>query len=298
MMNEAFGIEDYQPVPARVAEIKTHEPEHMVNAWKELTADGSLSKADAAKLDRKMGDVRIFGHNFKDGMDTLEAKFIAARLADPSVNIDPNVRQSYEQRLAARQERMESGEVMSGTFLHGDRIHELTEGHVNVPFEQFIDLMPADRWAVNLSDYRGGEVKITETDSQGRVVRQEERMVTETPFSKIFPKLFEPNDMTKVEVIDYQNDKITVQWEVLDSVNRTTLMDIGSLTFMRDGDGTKIQLESEHVIDAFPGALDTIEHILSKRPRGSKRVVEKHGSWLGGFFGGEPRKRPLDVHLG
>ncbi len=44
--------------------------------------------------------------------------------------------------------------------------------------------------------------------------------------------------------------------------------------------------------------LDTLEHILSKRPRGTKRQASRHGSWLHGFFGGAPRPRISNPHLG
>jgi hypothetical protein len=44
--------------------------------------------------------------------------------------------------------------------------------------------------------------------------------------------------------------------------------------------------------------LDTLEHILSKRPRGIRKSQEKQGSWLYGFFGGQPKRKNADVHLG
>lgn len=44
--------------------------------------------------------------------------------------------------------------------------------------------------------------------------------------------------------------------------------------------------------------LDELEHILSKRPRGSSSSSEKKGSWLYNFIGSAPRKKTGNVHLG
>lgn len=257
--NDRFQPSDYEVVPGHVAEVVSHEPVHLRKAWDEVAADGYISQRDAAKLNRAMGDVRIFGRELHDGTDTAEAKFMAARLHEGNVDMDPAVRKAYEAELAARQARMEKGEVLSGTFQHGNTIHELTEGVVDMKFDNFMKLMPADTWGVNLAEYRGGEVKVTTTDEQGRVLTQRERMVTETPLSKLLPSVFEANDMTKVESIHYDKDRTVVKWEVLDSDNKTTLKDIGEVRFIRVGDKTKIEFESEHRIDTFPGVLRMLE---------------------------------------
>lgn len=263
MAEDAFTEGDYAVVPDKVAEVVSHEPAHMRRVWDEVARDGYVSKRDAALLDRAMGDIRLFGRTLKDGTDTVEARFMAMRLADGRVRFDPAVRLAYERELAARQARLEKGEVLSGTFQIGDTVHELTEGVIDMPYDEFMRHMTADKWAVNLADYRGGDVRVTERDAEGRVIRQRERMVTETPFSAILPQFFEPNDMTKVEEISHGPNATTVKWEVLDSVNKTTLKDIGELRFIRMGDKTKVELESEHIIDAFPGAL---EHIRTLPP--------------------------------
>jgi hypothetical protein len=259
--NDRYTDADFEAVPGKVAEVVSHEPGKLSEVWDEVAADGRISKADADRLDRVMGDVRIFGHEIHDGTDTTEAKFIAMRLASRDVQFDPEVRRRYEAELAARQERMENGEILSGTFERGDTIHELTEGIVDMPYDEFMKKMPADRWGVNLAEYRGGEVKVTERDAQGRVIKQRERMVLETPLSKLLPGVFEANDMTKVESIEYGPDMTVVRWEVLDSDNKTTLKDIGEVRFIRMGDKTKIEFESEHRIDPFPGMLEKLEDL-------------------------------------
>lgn len=44
--------------------------------------------------------------------------------------------------------------------------------------------------------------------------------------------------------------------------------------------------------------LDTVEHVLSKRPRGKMGKEQKHGTWLYGYFGGPPKKKASNPHLG
>ncbi len=264
--NDNYKKEDFNAVPGKVAEVVSHEPTHMQKAWDKAASDGFISRSDAQDINRAMGDWSIFGREVRDGTDTVEAKFMAARLANSKVSMDPEVRKGFEAELSARQARMENGEVLSGTFQYGDSIHELTEGVVDMPFDEFMAKMPADRWGVNLASYRGGEVKVTERDDQGNVTLQRERMVTETPLSKLLPGVFEANDMTKVESIHRDENSVTVKWEVLDSDNKTTLKDIGEIRFIRMGDKTKIEFESEHRVDTFPGMLGLLERHSMEGP--------------------------------
>jgi hypothetical protein len=261
---DEFKPEQYDAVPARVAETVSHEPAPLQKAWAKVAADGFVSPEEADRLQRA-----ILGNKlFQDGMEvtnSTEAKFVAARLRDPGVVLDPEVRARWEGMLASRHARMEQGEVLAGTFKAGDKLHTLTEGIIDMPYDKFISRMAPDRWGANLAEYRGGEIKVTERDEKGRVVKQRERMVTETPLSKHLPALFGhlANDMTKVESIHYDdvNRRVEVKWEVLASDNRTTLVDMGELRFYADGNRTKVEFESEHRIDAFPGTLPTLERI-------------------------------------
>ena len=257
--NDRYTAKEYEGLPEKTAEVAGHEPEHMAKVWGKVAGDGYISRADAGKLNRAMGDISVFGHELHDGTDTVEAEFMALRLSKSDVKWDPEVRKAYEGELAARNLQMEKGAVLTGSFTHEGTVHELTEGFVDMPYDKFLELMPADKWGVNLAEYRGGEVKITAKDEQGRVTRQRERMVLESPLSKLLPGVFEANDMTKVESITHGKDRTVVSWEVLDSDNKTTLKDCGELRFIRDGEKTKIEFESEHRVDTFPGVLSVLE---------------------------------------
>ena len=201
--NDRYTAKEYEGLPEKTAEVAGHEPEHMAKVWGKVAGDGYISRADAGKLNRAMGDISVFGHELHDGTDTVEAEFMALRLSKSDVKWDPEVRKAYEGELAARNLQMEKGAVLTGSFTHEGTVHELTEGFVDMPYDKFLELMPADKWGVNLAEYRGGEVKITAKDEQGRVTRQRERMVLESPLSKLLPGVFEANDMTKVESITH-----------------------------------------------------------------------------------------------
>lgn len=274
--HDDFTAKDYAAVPGEVDRVITHEPERLTDAWRVIAADGYVSPDEGRALERAIAQNSFFLDR-STAPNSVEAKFLAARLADPTVQLDPAVRASIEAQLAAREVRMQKGEVLSGSFKHDDKLHELTEGLVDLPFEKFLERMPADRWGANLGNYRGGEIKVTARDHEGRVIEQRERMVTETPLSKYLAPLFGhlANDMTKVESIHYGADEVAVKWQVLASDNHTTLSDVGELRILRHGDKTKLEFESEHRIDSFPGTLATLERIpvLNKVVQGTTEAV-------------------------
>ncbi|MBI5497278.1 MAG: hypothetical protein HY904_19850 [Deltaproteobacteria bacterium] len=275
---DAFKPEDYASVPGKVAETNSHSPEKLEQVWRQVAADGFVSRDEGRKVERAVvANSFLLDRGFAP--NTVEAKFIATKLADPSVKLDPGVRARFESVLAERETRMDRGTVLTGTFKHADKLHTLTEGVIDLPFEEFVKKMPPDRWGPNLAEYRGGEVKVTARDAQGRVTEQRERMVTETPLSKYLRPLFGnyANDMTKVEKIVYddKNRTVAVKWEVLASDNKTTLIDMGELRFSARGGKTKAEFESEHRIDTFPGTLETIEKIpvLNRVVQGATETV-------------------------
>ncbi|RLB52632.1 MAG: hypothetical protein DRJ42_14280 [Deltaproteobacteria bacterium] len=127
---------------------------------------------------------------------------------------------------------------------------EHTQGIVAVSLEDFLARVPADRWGVELDHYLGGEVQVHETDAEGRVVRQVERMV----LSPLPIDIHTPAnaDMTKVEHIVYGDDAVTVYWRVMYSDNLSTETDVGSVSFIRHGvDETLVVFHSAHKLSAL-----------------------------------------------
>ena len=130
----------------------------------------------------------------------------------------------------------------------------ISKGLVEVPYDVFQQRLPAQDWGIKLDHYLGGEVKVYETDDQGRAVRQLERMVL-SPFPVDWESNLTNNDMTKVEVIVYGEDRATVYWRVMYSNNNSTETDVGSVDFRKyDETSTLVTFHSAHRLNA-PGGI-------------------------------------------
>ena len=116
---------------------------------------------------------------------------------------------------------------------------EFTQLSINMPYEKFLARLAPAAWGKSLAGYIGGEVQVIEKDRQNRPVKQIERMVLKAPIKRL--------DMTKSEVIVYEENKATVYWRVYHSDNKTTKPDIGYVEFgPLDKDTTRITFHSAH----------------------------------------------------
>lgn len=136
-----------------------------------------------------------------------------------------------------------------------DMAVEITRGVVDLPFEEFTNRFPAAEWGIRLDHYLGGEVVVYETDNEGRVTHQLERMVlTALPCEIEAPML--NMDMTKVEEIRYTEDSSIVYWRVMYSDNDSTVSDVGTISFWRhNSNQTMIEFHSAHVIQSPLGII-------------------------------------------
>jgi len=128
----------------------------------------------------------------------------------------------------------------------------LTRGIVDVPLSTFLKRMPAEKWGVNLDHYLGGQVKVVQRDRQGSPTKQVERMVLSGLPGNLNIRALNL-DMSKVEQKEIVRDrsgkinKVTMYWRVHDSANRTTMMDVGSVSFEAQGKNqTKVVFHSAH----------------------------------------------------
>jgi len=81
-------------------------------------------------------------------------------------------------------------------------------------------------------------------DNHGNVTSQIERMILKNvPFNL---------DMTKAEIIKYEEGKITVYWRVFASENKSTLSDVGSVTFIKKDEKTSVIFRSAHQLGSNP----------------------------------------------
>lgn len=133
-----------------------------------------------------------------------------------------------------------------------EMVVEHTQGIVPVSLDVFLAHFPPESWGPSLDHYLAGDIRVYERDEEGRVVRQLERMVlNQVPYDCDLVNHPAINgDMTKVEVIVYEEDLVTVYWRVHYSENGTTESDVGSVSFARvprqDEEHTLVTFHSAH----------------------------------------------------
>lgn len=185
-------------------------------------------------------------------------------------SIPADVRETLEQ--ATREELLDG---LSGTYQQdvaeklGGAIQEMAVevslGLAEIPYEDYLTVLPAEDWGIELAHYLGGEVIVYETDDQNRAVRQLERMSL-SPFPCDVDVPLTNMDMTKVEVIVYEPDRAIVYWRVMYSNNDSTETDVGSVEFKKYDEGsTLVTFHSAHRLN-MPGGLhipnDVVELVL------------------------------------
>ena len=161
----------------------------------------------------------------------------------------------------------------------------ITRGTVNVPLNTFLKRMPAEQWGVKLDHYLGGEVKVTKRDAQGAPMQQVERMVLSGLPGNLNIRGLNL-DMSKVEQKEIIKDRdgnvsrVTMFWRVHDSANKTTLMDVGSVSFQANGKNqTLVTFHSAHQLGKgkikLPNALvkPTLRGFFSDHIRHYRKLV-------------------------
>lgn len=119
----------------------------------------------------------------------------------------------------------------------------------------------AQAWGISLRHHLGGELRAYEPDSQGRQRQLERMVISNLPHDYDKPLL--NNDMTKVEVIDYNQDSAKVYWRVVKSVNLSTITDIGYVEFSRYDEGkTAVVFHSGHRLSAV-GIIEIDSYLLA-----------------------------------
>ena len=163
----------------------------------------------------------------------------------------------------------------------------ITRGNVNLPLGSFLKRMPADQWGVKLDHYLGGAVKVTKRDAKGRPTEQVERMVLSGLPGNINMRALNL-DMSKVEKKEVVRDKagkvkkVTMFWRVHDSANRTTIMDVGSVSFEANGNNkTMVTFHSAHRLGKnglqFPNAVvkPTLRSFFSDHVKHYRNITTK-----------------------
>lgn len=126
-------------------------------------------------------------------------------------------------------------------------LHEITVGLLNVPFNDFQKRFnPAKDWGKYLYKYAGGEVLTDLYDENNKEIFQRERMLLGAPWYAVGVPLL---DMSKYEIIEYENNKVSVKWKVSFSENNSVFLDIGYVKFQKYKNKTIVIFNSIHIID-------------------------------------------------
>lgn len=160
----------------------------------------------------------------KDTPKEVIIKFERARITD----LQKGIKNTYTQKI---KDYANSNPVTM--------VVEVTRILIDIPYNKFILIISPELWGKNLAGYLGGEVNVLKKNEQLRATHQIERMVLKAPFKNL--------DMTKSEIIEYENDKSKVYWRVFHSDNETTISDIGYVEFSQSkSGGTIVTFQSAH----------------------------------------------------
>lgn len=180
--------------------------------------------------------------------NNLEIRALQLKFTDYPTNIELNDKISEIQKKLLKKL---SKEIISYSFTTKieDKValHEITVGLLNVPFNDFQKRFnPAKDWGKYLYKYAGGEVLTDLYDENHKEVLQRERMLLGAPWYALGVPLL---DMSKYEIIEYENNKVSVKWKVSFSENNSVFLDIGYVKFQKYQNKTIVIFNSIHRID-------------------------------------------------
>ena len=172
---------------------------------------------------------------------------------------------------------------------------EISRILIDVPYKKFIERLPIASWGSHIAHYLGGEVRVFERDTKGRIIRQVERMVISSlPEDQDVYAL--NHDMTKAEQIVYEKNRSTVYWRVFYSDNDSTPMDLGSVEFAAHGDNSVlVTFHSAHRLNAMgvplwpPLITQSLRNIFLDHLRNYKKLFREYLSY--------PRKKHSLLHF-
>jgi hypothetical protein len=93
-----------------------------------------------------------------------------------------------------------------------------------------------------MNDYLGGVLVPLAHDAAGRPLRQAERNIYLPQPNYLVLYQGKPIDVSKLEVVDYADDRHRLYWKTMLSENASAVHDDGIATFERDGSGTQVTI--------------------------------------------------------
>ncbi len=122
--------------------------------------------------------------------------------------------------------------------------------------------MDVSRAISYMNDYIGGVVVPVEHEATGRPVRQAERNLYLPQPNYLVLAGGQPIDVSKVEVVEWDEDRHTLFWKTIGSENGSAEYDDGSVTFARTATGTAVTIFGRQLF-VLPPLWRSIDHALS-----------------------------------
>ena len=111
-----------------------------------------------------------------------------------------------------------------------------------IDFALFVRRVDIARTIQFMNDYLGGVVVALAHDASGRPVRQAERNIYLPQPNYMILYQGKPIDVSKLEVVEYHDDRHRLYWKTVLSENDSAKYDDGIATFERAGSGTQVTI--------------------------------------------------------
>ena len=111
-----------------------------------------------------------------------------------------------------------------------------------IDFALFVRCVDIARTIQFMNDYLGGVVVTLAHDASGRPVRQAERNIYLPQPNYMILYQGKPIDVSKLEVVEYRDDRHRLYWKTVLSENNSAKYDDGIATFERAGSGTQVTI--------------------------------------------------------
>jgi uncharacterized protein (DUF362 family) len=111
-----------------------------------------------------------------------------------------------------------------------------------VAFDEFVSAIDVSKTIQYMNDYLGGVVVPVRLDERNRATHQAERNLYLPQPNYLVLTGGDVIDVTKLEYVQYSDDRHRMSWKTIKSENASATYDDGIVTFTRAGDGTHVSI--------------------------------------------------------
>lgn len=123
---------------------------------------------------------------------------------------------------------------------------------IPIPFRQFVEKVDVSRTIQFMNDYLGGAVVPVARDEHGRVTHQAERNIYLPQPNYLVLYQGKVIDVTKLEFVEYEEDRHRISWKTLKSENGSARYDDGVVAFERAEAGTRVSIFGRQLFELPP----------------------------------------------